>query len=102
MADEPYDLGSALEESLREVAAWRRGEVALDIVEVDPMPVERIRAIRRKVARSAKAFERRFGIPASTLQNWEQGRRKPDPAARLLLKVIEQDPEAVERAASAT
>ena len=33
------------------------------------------------------------------MNNWEQGRRKPDPAARLLLKVIEQSPEAVEKAA---
>lgn len=95
------ELGLALEESLREVAAWRRGEVALAAVDVDPMPAKRIKAIRKKVAKSAKAFERRFGIPAATLHNWEQGRRKPDPTARLLLKVIEQDPEAVERAASA-
>lgn len=101
MSDQRTELGLGLEEALREVAAWRRGELALDVIEVDPMPPERIRHIRRKVARSAKAFERRFGIPAATLQNWEQGRRKPDPTARLLLKVIEQEPEAVERAAAA-
>src|SRR5688500_2548265 len=101
MADEPYDLGAALEESLREVAAWKRGEVEVDMVEVDPMPAKRIKAIRKKVAKSAKAFERRFGISAKTMENWEQGRRKPDPTARLLLKVIEQDPDAVERAANA-
>jgi putative transcriptional regulator len=35
------------------------------------------------------------------MNNWEQGRRKPDPAARLLLKVIEETPEAVEKAARA-
>lgn len=101
MTDERSELGLALEESLREVAAWKRGEAQLEVREVDPMPAKRIKAIRKKVARSAKAFERRFGIPASTLQNWEQGRRKPDPTARLLLKIIEQDPEAVERAAKA-
>lgn len=101
MTKERSELGLALEESLREVAAWRRGEVELDMVEVDPMPAERIKAIRKKVAKSAKAFERRFGISAKTVQNWEQGRRKPDPTARLLLKVIEQDPDAVERAAHA-
>ena len=99
--DEPYDLAASLREALEEVAAWKRGEIELEVVEVDPMPAERIRAIRRKVAKSARQFERRFGIPAATLSNWEQGRRKPDPTARLLLKVIEQDPEAVERAANA-
>lgn len=101
MTNDRSELGLSLEEALREAAAWKRGEVALEVRNVNPMPVERIRAIRRKVARSAREFERRFGIPVSTLQNWEQGRRRPDPAACLLLKVIEQDPEAVERAASA-
>lgn len=91
------EFGRRLEEGLREALAWRRGE--LEVREVDPLPAERIKAIRRKVARSARHFEKRFGIPAATLQNWEQGRRKPDLAARLLLKVIEEDPEAVERAA---
>jgi putative transcriptional regulator len=38
------------------------------------------------VARSAAAFEKRFGIPSATVSNWEQGRRKPDPAAVLLLR----------------
>jgi putative transcriptional regulator len=95
----PAPFGDALIESLREAVAWKRGEIALEVVNVDPMPVETIRAIRRKVARSAKEFERRFGIPAATVNNWEQGRRQPDPASRLLLKVIDADPDLVERAA---
>jgi putative transcriptional regulator len=98
--DKAPAFGDALLEGLREAAAWKRGEVALDTVNVDPMPAERIRAIRRKVAKSAGDFERRFGIPAATLSNWEQGRRTPDPAARVLLRVIEKDPEAVLRALS--
>lgn len=99
MDDERSELGKALEDGLKEALAWKRGELALETVNIDPMPVERIRAIRKGVARSAKAFEARFGIPAATINNWEQGRRKPDPAGRLLLKIIEKDPEAVERAA---
>lgn len=96
---EDEDFGTALLESLREAAAWKRGELKLDVVEIDPLPPERIRTIRRKVAKSAKDFERRFGIPASTVNNWEQGRRKPDPAGRLLLRVIESAPETVEEIA---
>jgi putative transcriptional regulator len=98
--DKAPAFGDALLEGLREAAAWKRGEVALETVNVDPMPAERVRAIRRKVAKSASDFERRFGIPAATLSNWEQGRRTPDPAARILLRVIEKDPEAVLRALS--
>lgn len=100
MADERSTVGLGLEEGLREALAWKRGELALETVNIDPMPVERIRSIRRKVAKSAKDFERRFGIPAATISNWEQGRRRPDPAGRLLLKVIEAAPDLVARAAS--
>jgi putative transcriptional regulator len=32
------------------------------------------------------------------MNNWEQGRRKPDPAARVLLQVIEKNPDAVRQA----
>lgn len=93
------ELAEGLLEGLREALAWKRGEKALEVVEINPMPAERVRAIRRKVAKSARDFERRFGIPASTLNNWEQGRRRPDPAGRLLLKVIEANPEMVEKVA---
>lgn len=93
-------LGAALEEGLKEVRAWQRGEAALEVVNVDPMPPERIRSIRKKVARSTKEFERRFAIPAATMNNWEQGRRKPDPAGRLLLLVIDAAPEVVEKVAA--
>lgn len=98
-AEDGTEFGEALVEGLRDAVAWKRGELELEVVDIDPMPAERIRAIRRKVARSARDFERRFGIPASTLNNWEQGRRRPDPAARLLLKLIEAAPETVERVA---
>ncbi|WP_026987590.1 helix-turn-helix domain-containing protein [Fodinicurvata fenggangensis] len=93
------DIGSGIIEGLEEAVAWKRGEIALETVNIDPMPASRIRAIRKKLASSAKVFEERFGIPASTMNNWEQGRRKPDPAARLLLQIIEREPETVERIA---
>ncbi len=95
------DLAASLKEGLEEALAWKQGEIALEVVNVDPMPVARIRAIRRKAARSSRIFEMKFGIPASTINNWEQGRRKPDPAGRLLLKLIEEEPEIVERVAQA-
>lgn len=94
------NFGDALVEGLREAAAWKRGELALETLRIDPMPPARIQAIRRTVARSAREFEARFGIPAATINNWEQGRRAPDPAARALLMVIEREPDAVLRALS--
>jgi putative transcriptional regulator len=61
------------------------------------MTAKRVKAIRKAVAKSPREFEQRFGVPARTLEGWEQG-KKVDVAARVLLKVIEKEPEAVERA----
>jgi putative transcriptional regulator len=36
-----------------------------------------------------------IGVSVATLQNWEQGRRRPDGPARALLKVAAENPEAV-------
>lgn len=92
------EVGLEIEAGLREAIAHRRGEIALPTRNVDPMPPERVKAIRKAVAKSPKEFETRFGIPARTIEGWEQGRRQPDPASRTLLKVIEREPAAVERA----
>ena len=92
-------FGEALLEGLREAVAWKRGDLALETVNANPMPPERVRAIRRKVSRSARRFRTAVRHPAATLSNWEsKGRRTPDPAARILLRVIERDPESVLRA----
>lgn len=92
-------FGSGLIEGLEEALAWKRGELALEVVNISPMPPAQVKAIRKKVAKSPAVFEARFGIPAATLNNWEQGRRTPDVTARLLLRVIERDPDVVEQAA---
>ena len=42
-----------------------------------------------------------IGVSVSTLQNWEQGRRKPKGPARALLKVASENPEAVNNALKA-
>ena len=75
----------------------KRGKVELAVRVIEPMTPARVKAIRKKVARSPKEFERRFGVPARTLEGWEQN-KKVDVAGRVLLMVIEKDPEAVERA----
>lgn len=100
MADEPIDIAAGVEAGLREAIAHRRGEIALATRIVNTMPAQRVKAIRKAVADSPKEFERRFGVPARTLEGWEQGRRQPDPTARALLRVIEVNPDAVEKALS--
>lgn len=77
-------------------------EVVAERFRVKTLDAKRVQAIRRSVARSTAEFQRRFSIPASTIENWEQGRRKPDPAASLLFRLIEADPGLVERVAHET
>lgn len=57
-----------------------------------------VRAIRGRLKLTQPAFARRFGLPVGTVRDWEQGRAVPDQAARVLLRIIEREPEAVQRA----
>ena len=57
-----------------------------------------IKAIRQKLRRSQSEFALMIGVSLATLQNWEQGRRRPDGPARALLKVATENPEAVDQA----
>ena len=51
--------------------------------------------IRRKLHVSQAEFARILGVSVDTLQNWEQGRRRPEGAALALLKVVKTNPKAV-------
>ena len=48
-----------------------------------------------------EAFAKAFGFTFSAVREWEQGRKRPERAARALLAVIRSNPEAVRRALSA-
>jgi putative transcriptional regulator len=60
-----------------------------------------VRAIRRKLGLSQSRFASRFGFSLRAVQEWEQGRAIPDRPARILLRLIERLPKAVERAVAA-
>ncbi len=60
-----------------------------------------IRAIRTRTRLSQTAFAKRFALNLRTLQDWEQGRTRPDGPARAYLLVIAHEPKAVTRALAA-
>ena len=60
-----------------------------------------IKAVRERLGVSQSKFALMIGVSVSTLQNWEQGRRRPEGPARALLKVAAENPEAVAEALSA-
>jgi putative transcriptional regulator len=58
-------------------------------------PVVLPQAVRKKLAMTQEEFARALRIPVATLRNWEQGRVRPDPAARSLLLAVYRNPKAV-------
>ena len=87
------ELFDELLESVREGGEILRGERApsrsFHFEEPD------VRSLREKHGLSQSRFAAMMGISVGTLRNWEQGRRKPEGSARVLLKVVEKHPEAV-------
>jgi putative transcriptional regulator len=88
-------FGEELIEGMKLVLAHQRGKVELE--QVWPKPVD-IKAIRRSVKMSQAEFARAYGISKRALQEWEQGGRQPDSAARAYLTVIAKEPAVVRRA----
>lgn len=60
-----------------------------------------VAATRSKLRLSQNKFAALLGISVKTLHNWEQGRRKPTGAARVLLRVAARHPEIVLEEAAA-
>ena len=59
-----------------------------------------VRKIRDRYGLSQDKFAILMGISTATLRNWEQGRRKPEGPARILLQVAEKHPDALLNLAS--
>jgi putative transcriptional regulator len=94
------DLFEELMESVRQAIAIRRGEMEPSRV-FDPDDID-VAALRERFGLSQPRFAAMLGISVGTLRNWEQGRRRPDGPAQVLLRVADRNPEVVlEAAASA-
>jgi putative transcriptional regulator len=91
-------LGKRLIASAKEMVAHARGELELEEYEVRVPPQVDVIAIRKRLALSQAEFASRFGFSTRAAQDWEQGRRKPESAARAYLLVIAREPKAVDRA----
>jgi putative transcriptional regulator len=86
---------------LEEAIAIARGEADSSTYHVHVPAEVDVKAIRRRLGMTQAQFAASFGFRLDAVQNWEQGRRRPEGAARAFLKVIEREPEAVRRALAA-
>ncbi len=87
------ELFEELLESIKQGGAILRGEMKPSRVFEYGRP--NVRSIRDQYGLSQAKFANMLGISVSTLRNWEQGRRKPEGAARVLLRVAAKYPDAV-------
>ena len=61
-----------------------------------------VRRIRAGTGLSHSRFAARYGFSAAAVRDWEQGRRTPESSTLCYLRVIEREPQAVERALAMT
>jgi putative transcriptional regulator len=90
--------GRKILDGLAEAVEFSRGRKNGAIVREVRVPDSiDVQAVRKKLKMSQKEFAMRFGFTLATVQNWEQGHRKPEGSARVLLKIIEKRPDIVEK-----
>ena len=96
------NVANKIVEAMREAAEIAEGNVKPAAVHEFPLPLDvDVRAVRAETGLSRTEFARRFALDPRALQDWEQGRRRPDRAARAYLTVISRHPEAVVEALAA-
>lgn len=84
-----------LVQGLNEAKAFARGKRVEGMRIHIPDEID-VAGVRRKTSLSQAEFSSRIGISTATLRNWEQGRRKPEGPARVLLSLIDANPRVVE------
>ena len=85
------DIGQEILEGIREVKAYKAGKKTLRAHTLkEPAPAQVIRA---RLRLSQSAFAGLMGVSLRTVQDWEQGRRKPSGPAAALLRIAEQQPD---------
>lgn len=93
------ELGDRIVAGLEDALAFsqgKRGKRRVRRVAV-PRRVD-VKMIRKRLRMTQAEFANTFGLTLHAVRNWEQGKRTPEGAARVLLLVITREPAAVVRA----
>jgi putative transcriptional regulator len=96
------DLFAELSEGMTALAETRLGKRTLrtHAVEFKPAPMikpQELVLVRKKLKISRAVFAAYLRTNARTLENWEQGRAKPNAQAALLINLVKRFPDTVER-----
>jgi putative transcriptional regulator len=99
------DLFAELTEGLEALAEERAGKLTLRTHEVEWLPTPEVTAaelvaLRTRLHLSRPVFARYLRMNPRNLENWEQGRARPNAQAALLIRLVERYPDTVERLAA--
>ena len=99
------NLFAEIAEGFDALADARAGKQTLRTHEVTAQPVIEVTAeelvrLRERLNLSRPVFAAYLRTNARTLENWEQGRAKPNAQAALLIRLVEKFPDTVERLAA--
>jgi putative transcriptional regulator len=92
------EVGEGILRGLEQALAFIEGTADESQYVVHIPPEIDIKAIRGRLGMTQQEFADRFDFNINTLRHWEQGRRVPDGTARAYLRVIDREPEAVQKA----
>ncbi len=92
------EVGEGILRGLEQALAFIEGTADESQYVVHIPPEIDIKAIRGRLGMTQQEFAKRFDFNINTLRHWEQGRRVPDGTARAYLRVIDREPEAVQKA----
>jgi putative transcriptional regulator len=96
------NLFDELKEGFNALQDVREKKITLrtHVVEKKPSPEitpEELCSLREKLHLSRGVFARYLRTNERTLENWEQGRSKPNAQAAILIRLVEHYPDTVER-----
>lgn len=99
------DLFAELSEGFTALQQEREGKITLRTVEVEnkpapPLSAQEVIGIREQLCLSRAVFARYLRTNPRTLENWEQGRAKPNAQAAVLIRMMGMFPDTVERVRS--
>jgi putative transcriptional regulator len=98
-------LFDELMEGVGAMAAHRQGKVTLRSHEVEAPPplavgADLIRETREQLRVSRAVFARRLRVSTRTLENWEQGRARPNAQAAALILMVRKYPDTLDKLSS--
>jgi putative transcriptional regulator len=96
------NLFEELMEGVQAMKEKREGKITLRTHRLEAQPRLEVKPeffirARQSLHMSRRVFARCMYIPERTLEKWEQGRSKPNPEAVVLVALVKEYPETVER-----